>query len=309
VTLTVYTGGYVRNRLGVLGLAVLLVVDLVLVALAWGNTHPTGHPVSGQPEGVVDVLGDDPEESPSPEETSSATPGDAPTYVTAYAEGGMLLRAPVADAPCDPDGEVRVSISTDRGDSFLVTDLPPLSSVTELGVTGPDGAFVVGRDGECAPVGFRTEDQGQTWQETGPVAGRWAILAGRRRVSTPQDVVTPPCRPRSLSPVDSGVARVLCRDGRLLGTASAGAEWVVLGQLSSAVDVAYTSTAQAFGLSRADDCGAVVMSSADGGYSWDEARCAGAEAQGIAADGSTVVVLVDGEALVSTDGGETWETP
>jgi photosystem II stability/assembly factor-like uncharacterized protein len=178
-----------------------------------------------------------------------------------------------------------------------------------VGVRASDTVTLVGLDAGCALTTYTSDDDGTTWASAEGGAGSWHLPPRPRAslVAGPSGAHPAPCRALALSPVDEGVARLLCSDGVVKGTSDGGAGWNTLGQLVGAVDLAYQTPGDGVAVAVLDDCDAAVMRTADGGTTWDQASClTGGQAVAVATAGDRVVAMAGDRLQLSTDGGRTW---
>jgi hypothetical protein len=188
------------------------------------------------------------------------------------------------------------------------TAVEGMTVVTGIQVVDADTVRVVGADRDCEVTAVASTDRGETWRAR-ETAGFWSLLPGDETALVhASGNATVPCSATSVSGIDLGVARVLCEDGRVLGTADAGAEWVGLGLLASAESVSYASPAVGYGLVEDAACdGVQVRSTTDGGASWSDLHCAGLEGPwAISANDSFLLVAGADGHETSADAGETW---
>ena len=290
--------------------AVLVVADLVLVWLALqhvgddGDRSPTdgARPASGP-------------ESAAPPAGTTRPPTTGPVLLDAAADGTVVRaargRCTAAGGGVQPLSGVEVS--TDGGRSFERADVgDELTDVLRVSATSARDISVVGVGSTCAKAVYRSDDGGQSWAASPGASDVWHLsLTDVDSVHAPTGRVATGCEVRALSTVGKAVARVLCNDDALRGTADGGVTWVLLGELGGAVDVAYTTTADAWALATTADCAAATWRTEDGGVDWRQTGCvaAGADPQALSAAGDLQAVQVGGRMLVSTDQGRTFARP
>jgi hypothetical protein len=103
------------------------------------------------------------------------------------------------------------------------------------------------------------------------------------------------------------VARLLCDDGRLLGTSDGADSWVQLGRLDGAGSIDFSTPGDGVALAGLEGCSAAVMTTSDGSTNWSRLACLnGGEPRAISREGEDLVALVGDKALRSADGGSTW---
>ncbi len=76
----------------------------------------------------------------------------------------------------------------------------------------------------------------------------------------------------------TGAVRVLCEDGRVLGTADDGSTWVVLGHARRAELIAYSGPGTGYAVARRLSCAHALLRTVDGGATWSTRHCFGDEA-------------------------------
>jgi len=285
----------VRARAQVLGLVLLALLDVVLVYLAVDHVRGAAGqaaeaaPSSSRPTETV---------SNSGEPTSTTTvEGDAAGLagLLAVSPDGTVLRA--TRGACGEGSGASVEVSGDGGATF--TDVTPeqtLSLVLRVQALSFTSFQVVGADAECSLATFATSNGGRSWSRTPGTAGTWHLLGGDGAlIHAPQGDVEVGCTPSAVSSISELVARVLCRDGRLLGTADAGRTWSPLGRVSGAVDITFTSPEDGLALGADDECEARVLATRDGGDEWSVGECLGTGSpEAIAASGRYALAQVAG---------------
>jgi len=286
----------VLKRLGDVGLAALavLVVVLLVALVARQRTLTAQSPTGTRPS------------SPSTrtDEDSPAARADAATGRVADRRDGLLVHTPVT--PCDPGDDAAVTVV--RGERNETVPVDGLTTVTGVQVVDGDSIRVVGGDARCRPIQVTSSDSGATWR-TDEEYAFWSLVPGRSgKVANSKGTVTVPCPARAVSGVDPVVARVLCDDGQVLGTADAGVTWVALGEDVRALAMSYATTSVGYTLAESEDCvGASVRKTLDGGATWSEIGCV--ELDGpwtVSANGESVVVVGSDGRSASEDAGRSW---
>lgn len=305
------------------GVAALVVADVVLVTLAvlhvrgddgaaaTGSSGTSSEPsAEPSPDQSVDPSGPRGDERPDEHQL------DAGPVLLDVAVDGTILRS--SRGQCGGDAESSpvqpvVEVSTDGGRSFAPVDLDDaVAEVLRVSVAGANIMSVVAADAACAVTTLGSTDGGATWKSSPGTAGAWHLAAdAATRVHAPTGSVPTGCRVLALSPVDESGARVLCADGQVRGTSNGGFEWVSLGSLDGAVDIAYAGPAEAWALATTVDCAAAVLRTGDGGLYWQQTGCVdrASEPQAIGAAGGLVAVQAGGKLRTSNDGGETFAEP
>jgi hypothetical protein len=272
-----------RDKLGTAAIVLFVLVDIVLVTLAFRHVRPVE--VADSPTAPAPTA---PPPSASPPPATAA----GPTYLS-LAEDGTLLRA--TRGSCTDDAPPVVEVSTE-GETFSTVDVDPdLREVLRVQADAADDVWMVGADARCRLGVYRGTADSTDWELSRGTGGAWHLLPDPEAVGVhaPDGRVDTPCRPVGLSTADGGVPRVLCADGTILGTADNGLSWLDLGRLPDAVAAAFASPNVGYALAAQDDCAAAVMRSVDGGASWQTLECLrGGEPLAIAVDGETVAALV-----------------
>jgi hypothetical protein len=217
-----------------------------------------------------------------------------------------VLRAVLGS--CQTGELPEVSVSTDGGASF-----EPVAVHDDLGqVLGVEASErrtlrVAGLTADCEPVAYEGGAKKARWKRVpADEAEMWHLLpdAGEQ-LQAPGGEVETPCPVVSVTTV--GSVRALCESGRIIGTADDGESWVALGDLPDAVAIAYVGPGIGYGLAAQPGCPAAVMSTGDGGVSWEQLECLGeAPPRDITAREEMIVAQVGDEVFRSEDGGESW---
>ena len=285
-----------RDRLGLLGLVVMLVADVLLIA--WIFAGPGEQPIEprAQPSATSTA--------PTPSVSASAdAEEESQIRYLATASGETLWRATAAE--CTGRASV-VERSDDGGDSW--TKVPYKAQVVyRLRFTEPTVGFVVGAKKGCdETVVLSTGDGGKTWQEsaaqsTWRALGDTVLVPGGREVEACGDAAV-----RSLATVDESSALVACADGKVRRTTSGGSAWEDLATVKGVSSVAASGERFAIGFA-ADGCEGLSVSLgtlSDGAPG--EARC-------VEGAGDATIVIDDGtgwlvgEQVWRSEDLESWE--
>jgi hypothetical protein len=292
----------------VVGLVVLAVLDVVLVVAALDHVRPSaGSTANGDdPARGASRTGSAVPSSPTASASGPSRPGAVPEgpLLLAMAPDGALLRATLGG--CTDDSDPQVAVSTDGGAKFRSLPVAPgLDGVMALDARGADDLALVGADADCTARLYSGGVDRRRWS-VGSSEDEWFLVAGAAdAVHAPGGPVETPCTPASLSTV--GSVRLLCEDGPILGTADAGESWTTLGRLSDATAFAFEGPSRGFALTVRRNCPVAVVTTTDGGASWEFADCLDGETgRAIAARGDNVTALVDDAVFASEDGGGTW---
>lgn len=291
-----------RRWLSVLAVIAFVAADVVLVVLA--VRHVQRDPDSS----AVPILS-----SPSPSTTKAPgrnkpqTPVRGTTVLLALTPEGQAFRA--TSQECS-DGEPAEFELANGGGFDDVSPQQPPTQVLAVAAPSATDLTVVGTDRECSPVMYRSDDGGLTWADSPDTEGMWHLIpANGTSVHAPQGDVDAGCTVASLSPVSESNARVLCDEGTIAGTANGGTDWVVLGRLTGAVAVSFSTTGDALGLVTEPGCPARVYTTSDGGATWAPTAClAGEPAQAISVTNGRAVAQAGGILFASSDAGATWRS-
>lgn len=216
-----------RRTWPTIGLAVLLVLDLVLVVWALWPSSPT-------PAAADLAVTSTATASSTASPTSSSTPSSAVTSADVTPRPLTRLVVPVgrnavwaADAgTCKAPG--RVHVSDDRGKSWATH--AAAGSVTRVRPDGASAAFVVGGTRTCQTRLWATSDAGDSWTGPRSAAAAWGRSPkDARLVHRPGGDPVTPCRGRSpvldLVSVGASNATAQCGDGALRRTTDGGDDW------------------------------------------------------------------------------------
>lgn len=301
------------DRLAGLALGALAVLTAVLVGVAvdrqtglGGRDSEASSPISGRADTGPESAPARTDEEPT-SQASLTEPAESPAAAR-VADGRDDLLAHAATArTCLPDAAPAELVVVHDGETTRTT-VEDITVVTGIQVVDTNIIRVVGADGDCEVTAVASTDRGETWRPR-EAAGFWSLLPGDETALThASGNAAVPCSATSVSGIDLGVARVLCEDGRVLGTADAGVEWVALGSLDDAKAVSYATPAVGYGLVEHPECdGVQVRRTTDGGSSWSDLHCA--DLQGpwaISANDSFLLVAGADGHVTSADAGETW---
>lgn len=306
-----------RERLSILALALFVAVDIVLIALA--VRHVQSPPQAADPPASSQSSTAAPSATPassgsaSPQADSSTTSADAspnaqPVDFLTVADPKVFVRASRGRCSTEP---AQVSISTDSGRSFDAVEVTGLGEVLGLRATSASELTVIGLGTRCKPARFSSSDGGQSWSRIPGGGPTWHLSPDPKAttVTTPAGRRPTPCTPTAVSTVNEGIVRVLCADGRILGTQDVGQTWILLGTLTGAQDIAFATPGDGLAVAGQDGCASALMRSADGGGSWSKVSCLkGKPPLAIGSQDQVVAVQVGDKVRVSTDGGTTWRS-
>ena len=303
------------RRLTVPGIFLFLAVDVFLVLLALRHTEGRPAPAGDAASATALPAAETPTSVPTagPTIRASRVPASpAPRVVTAPVRfltvaGDTVLRAPRGS--CAGRRTVAVTVSGDRGATFASRRVTGLAEVLDVEAAPGSGLALVGLDRRCRPGRWTSRDGGVSWLRGPDPNGGWHLSAdaGAASVASPVGPRRTPCSVRAVSAIGTGVLRVLCSDGGLLGTPDVGATWITLGRLAGAVDIRFTTPGDGVALAAQPGCPAAVLDTVDGGTTWSRLACLpGRAPRAVATAGDVVAAQVGRELYVSTDGGTTW---
>ena len=297
-----------RERLGLVAIAALVVVNMILIPLAFRNAQGS----TDQKTVQVPATSPRPEEPESsaartpPAKSNQQTRESAPLLMSSG--GRIILTSPRGNCTDGPRPSVR--LSTDRGRTFRTLKLNPRpTAVLALEVVDGESLLVIGADERCRPGGYESRDEGRSWEEV-DVEGRWHLPGdpAQRQVASPNGQMDVPCRPTGLSSVRNDVARVLCPDGRILRTVD-DESWTVTGSTPGAAAIRFPVPDVGFALAALRGCPATVLRSTNGGKKWERLTCLkGDDPRGISGQDGSYAAIVDDTVHVSEDRGETWRS-
>lgn len=299
-----------RERVGITLLVVFVALDIVLVALAVRHTSapppPAPKSAAHSAPSIVGAESDAPSPSPSPT-SGSASAGRSADPMLAVTSDGTVLRA--TRGSCDDGTSPVVDVSKKRGRNLSSGTVDGLTQALRVVADSDDALTIVGLDSNCNVATFRSNDGGSSWSSSDGAAGTWYPSQAPRKfvVFSPGGKKRTPCSPQALAPVDSGVARLLCKDGRVSGTSDSAISWLTLGKLDGGTAMAFQTPGDGYAVAVQNDCDAALMRTRDGGTSWSEASCLkGGAPRAVAFTGDTVVAQAGDRLQISTDAGGTW---
>ncbi len=219
------------GRMALLGLLALLVVDVLLVALAFRPDAAGASPTATAAASVTTA---------SP--TTSAPPAleAAPVKeVVVAVDGERAWRA--ALGTCQ-DGGARLRV-TDDGGSTWTKRAAPARALGRVQPVDADRGFVIGATGSGCTVGeYATDDDAATWRGPREVEGGWSRVPGgnAKTVITPKREDARPCGATTvidLARVSANRAVVVCADGRLVRSTDGGSKWTTMATVDGALAV------------------------------------------------------------------------
>ncbi len=223
------------GRLALLGLLALLVVDALLVALAF---RPDAAEASATPTPVPAATSTAAASATTPAtRVAESTPV---TQVIAAVDGKRAWRATLGTCR---DGGSSVSVTDDGGRTWTnrETAAPALGRIQPVGTTR---GFVIGAPKDCSAGEYATDDDGKTWRGPRDIEGGWARVPGGDKptiVNTPKRPDARPCGGTTvidLVRVSASKAVAACADGRIVRSIDGGSRWTSLATVEGTLAVA-----------------------------------------------------------------------
>ncbi len=222
------------GRWALVGLLALLVVDALLVALAF---RPDAAEASASAP------------TPVPAATSTATTTTAATKAAeavpvtqaiAAVDGKRAWRATLGT--CRDAGST-VEVTDDGGRTWTKRD-SAASALGRIQPVGTDRGFVIGAPKDCSAGEYATDDDGKTWRGPRDIEGGWSRVPGGDKptlVITPKRPDARPCGGTTvidLARVSASKAVAACADGRLMRSIDGGSKWSSLATVPGALAIA-----------------------------------------------------------------------
>lgn len=297
-----------RQRLGTLAIVAFVVIDVVLVVLAFRHVRPANGSgaapasPSASPTGAPSTSASAGSPSEAPSKSASASHGP---LLLSLAADGTVLRATEGDCAGKP---ARITVSTNGGRTFTrVQVAADLDQVLSVEARSKRDLRLVGSTDVCTTRLYDGAAGRQAWK-AGDDSGTWHQLIGdSSAVRSPSGVVDTPCRPVDVSA--TATVRLLCANKSIIGTDDDGQSWVTLGSLPGAKAISFVTPTRGYAVASRPECQVDVLTTDDGGATWDEASCLGiGSPRAIAAHGDVALVQAGDSLLRSEDSGVSWET-
>jgi hypothetical protein len=282
-----------KRTLGITVLAVLVVLDLVLIALALRPppaAEPVAMPIAPPLEASAPEVAGEEATAAAP---SQDFPAPGPARLVAVRQDGSALA--VQTGSCAESNSSGLEIPSSGAPRTVTV---PGSVMGRL-VTADDGSQdLVATSSECyGALRFTEAEVPDEWTSQGSPQGTAYMFPGGTAIELQAGPVPHPCDVKSFSP-GGQQPTVLCSDGSVL--VSSESTWQPRGNLTAGLAISHIANGTgSVGLATAADCtGLTVNRSDDGGAAWSRTGCipaaaATGEPVGIGAQGTTVVV-VDG---------------
>lgn len=247
-----------RKAVTVLGLAALLVLDIVLIAWALWPSSPSTATDSAMPPTTPSPSATTPDDV-DPSGETEAPVGPAPLSRLVAATGPTTAWL-VDVGSCDDPGRVHVTVT---GGSDWSTQPAP-GSVTRIRPDDGSAAFVVGGDADCEAQVWYTGDRGEAWsppQSADAAWGRHPADAGL--VLRPGGEPIRPCAQvdvLDLVGLSRGAASALCADGSIRTTTDSGQSWTTSDQRDGALAISLIAPGDGAVVGVEDACTGVTVS-------------------------------------------------
>ena len=259
-----------RRVAPVVGLAVLLVADAVLIGWAF-RPAPADDYVPAATSATASPTGTG--RTPKPASSTKVAPPKAAPLEEFIAAVGPRTAWVVRSGGCSDPGKVWVT--DDGGDSWAAQSLP--GRLMRVRPGSATSAFGVGGDKDCALKQWTTADGGRGWVPGEPPTGTWSRMPDdSAEIHTASDEVERPCGARAvidLAPIDAKRAQLLCANGDWLATTDGGARWGRVEKVKGGLALTMAEGGTGL-LAMADEkCAGVVMVPVEGGERAGEGEC------------------------------------
>lgn len=299
-----------RKAWVVVGLAVFVAVDILLIALAlgWGREAAqsaelqASSQTAGQTEDDSEDTVDEPQPSPEPEETRPVPRllSVVSDTVAWRSEGGI----------CNERGEIELTV--DGGETWgsaypAAEELGRPLWLSGADYTAVQAALASGQ--ECLPDGLRTYDSGATWTQEDQVITNSVFVdpIDSSAIRWGGEGIEGPCGAITQVAVTGGTASAVCQDGALWNLGSQSGSWEQIGVSgATAVTGSNGRWIAAVESAECDGLGLVGLN----GASVQALACLPAELVGAVTvnfTGDNLWLWVDDHVLVSTDGGRSFD--
>ncbi|MGJ9421477.1 hypothetical protein [Aeromicrobium sp. CF3.5] len=301
-----------KRTIAVMALVVFLVIDAVLLVVLFQQMG----------DARVSQNGDQPVSASTPTASDTPDPEAAGPAALEQIDDGLLAR--ISRGRCTGQSAPLLEVSADQGATFNEVALPLLDdtenlairSVLQVRASSATDLTLVGSNQQCEERQFSTDDGGASWTESDSLsppstARGWYVDASGTGVVSPTGGSDLGCDVVALGAVSDRNAKVACADGTIRGTDSNGDEWVLLGTLDGVSAMTFTALSDGYAIAPSDDCEAAAFVTASTGLEWESVGCVADQGsvQGLVGTEGRLSALIDGDVLVSTDQGQTWDSP
>lgn len=302
------------GKVAIAGLAAMVVVDAVLVAMA------VRHVRGGSPD-LTDVVA-----TPLPTSTSREVPPGRPTGRPTPTQntarvlvdiGGGEAVARARTGTCGKGGGT-VELSRDGGQTFARTSVPGARVILRVATSDVDSTTVIAADASCRTLStYQTTNGGGTWNQSDGSEGTWHRVAkAAASLHAPEGDVEVPCAGGGVvtgfSTLTNRQVFALCAKGTVLATSDAGGSWEQRGTAAGADDLDFvdSQTGLAAAVGDRSCAGVAILRTVDGGETWTRRACVKTKQPGlpdISADGDRAYLAQGAAVWFSADGGASWE--
>ena len=227
--------------------------------------------------------------------------------------GSTAMRAD--SGTCETPGTAEISV--DAGQSWSESASLARAGATQILrvlPTDPSLVQVVALDANCEPQVYRSADLGTTWEGPLSVVGTWYFDPSTpTQVGAPDGPLSLPCEGAELAAAGDRAA-VRCTDGSVVTTIDRGAAWSEAAGVADALAINYSPDSYVMAQTGGQACAGVrvtdlsVTSTGLVGC-FETALTADAsnpENIAIAQSGTSTLLWVEDDVVISTDGGNTW---
>jgi hypothetical protein len=219
-----------RHLLTYVGIALLLLVDVGLIAVAIGTSHSANTMSEPGPIPISETAAPASSAKPTPTPSATATAAAvAPTRILSALNATTAWRATTGACPATPASP---ELTTDSGATWKTTDATGPTKVTALQriiVGSPASATMIGlSQAGCAPKLVKTFVAGQNFASfPKELASTWFVDPSRRgSVHSPAGDKSAPCPTVvAIAPRDAKSAGILCADHTAYVTSDAAVTW------------------------------------------------------------------------------------
>lgn len=290
--------------------AAALALSYVALTGVGSNDHP-GLPVRSEIPTAEEAAA--PPTQAEPEVAEDQTASSTSQRMLAMV-GSTAMRA--ASGTCETPGTTEISV--DAGQSWSESASLARAGATQILrvlPTDPSLVQVVALDANCDPQVYRSADLGTTWEGPLSVVGTWYFDPSTpTQVGAPDGARSLPCEGAELAAAGDRAA-VRCADGSVVTTIDRGVTWSEAAGVTDALAINYSPDSYVVAQTGVQACEGVrltTLSSAispvlDGCFETTlTADASNPENIAIAQSGTSTLLWVGDDVVISTDGGNTW---
>lgn len=299
-------------------IALLSVGALVLSYIALTGAESDQHPglpvkseVAGEEESTPlaspELSGEEPEPVSDPIVSSTS-------YRLLAMVGSTAVRA--TSGSCEHPGTVE--ISADGAQSWSASETLSAVGATQILRLLPTDPFlvqVVALDRNCEPQVYQSGDLGASWEGPLPVLGTWYFNPSTpNQVGAPSGILPLDCEGEELAPAGDRAA-VRCRDGSVITTDDRGFSWSESGEATDVQAITYSSNSYVVAQLGTQTCEGLRIVTLIEDPLTGRSGCFEASPSvttndptnvALAQSGTTTLLWVGDDLVISTDGGSTW---